>query len=222
MIKIKFNTTTSNFILILMITLFTIAFAFMFYHMIANNIYNSSTIFPLILLGYFDAIFILSIFESDNFVQELQINENYAIFNYRTKRKNQVKSIKLKDIENFHVDIDIKRYRRSSIYYANFSIKIKNSDDIQTFWTYDNYCPKGICSLFDIQEMIPNFTYNITSNDEKFKNSLSYYAENKKISDDDIKIQKKLTKVIIILLVVASMILIPMIYSIVKDFISMQ
>jgi hypothetical protein len=70
--------------------------------------------------------------------------------------------------------------------------------------------------------MIPNFTYIITSNDESFKNSLSYYAENKKFSDTDIKIKKNLKKVVIILLVVVSLVLIPMIYSIVKDFISMQ
>ena len=220
--KIKFNTTTSNFTLILMVLLFTSAFIFMLYYMITNSIYDSSTIFPLVLFGIFATIFIFAIFESGDFVQELSINESYAIFSYINSGKNKVKAIKLEDIENFNVDIDIKHYLRSTKYYINFSIKTKNSDEIQSFCTNDNCSPKGICSLFDIQEMIPNFTYNITSNNDSLKNSLLHYAENKKFSDSDIKNQNNLKKIVIIFIIIMSLILIPMICSIVSDLINMQ
>ena len=220
--KIKFNTTTSNFTLILMVLLFILAFVFMLYYMITNSIYNSSTIFPLVLFGIFAAIFIFSIFESGDFVQELSIDENNIIFNYINCGKNIVKTIKLEDIEKFNVVIDIKHYFKSTKYYINFSIKAKNSDEIQKFCTNDNCSPKGICSLFDIQEMIPNFTYNITSNDESFKNSLLYYAKNKKFSDSDIKIKNNLQKVVIIFVIIMSLILIPMICSIIADLINLQ
>lgn len=182
--------------------LFTIAFCSMLYCILANSIYNSSTIFPLILFGFFDVILIISLLECNNFIQELSIDKNYATFYCINKGKKLEKTINLEDIETFHADIDIKHYLKSKTYYVNFSIKTKNSDEIQKFCTNDNQYPKGICSLFDIQDIIPNFTYNIISNDECLKNSLLYYAENKRWSDTDIAQAKDLKKVVIIGIVI--------------------
>ena len=186
MIKIKFNMNMAYFVLVLMISLCSIAFCFMLYLMIVSNIYNSSTIFPVVLFGIIDAILIYLLSKTDSFVQELSINENNVIFNCINGGKKQVKYIKLGDIESFHLDMNIAYF--FPVYYYTFSVKLKNSDEVQTYYGRHEHSQLGICSLFDIQEMLPNFTYNIRSNNKEHNelvNNWVYYAQNKRFNYDN-------------------------------------
>jgi hypothetical protein len=158
----------------------------MLYLIIVNNFYSSPAIFPLVLFGIIDAIFIYLLCKTDSFVQELSINENDVIFNCINGGKKQVKSIKLDDIESFYLDMDIKWF--TPVYYYTFSVKLKNSDEVQTYHGKHQESQLGICSLFDIQEMLPNFTYNIMSNNKEHNELVDnwvYYAQNKRFNYDN-------------------------------------
>jgi len=207
MIKIKFNMNMAYFVLVLMISLCSIALCFMLYLIIANRFFGSSIIFPLVLFGIIDAISIYLLSKIDSFVQELSINENDVIFNCVNGGKKQVKSIKLEDIESFHLDMCMEYvYRMKSvlpIYYYTFLIKLKNSNEVQTYHGKHEESQLGICSLFDIQEIIPNFTYNIMSKNKEqdelaLVDSWVYYAQNKRFKYDDKKTKNNIKKVVII------------------------
>lgn len=196
-----------------MILLFTTAFFIMLYCMISSGTYDSSTIFPLILFGFLDVLFILSFFKSGNFVQELSVGEEYIMFNYFNCGKNYTKVIKLDDIENFHTDIDIQWHGKFLTFYIDFSIKLKNSEEIQKFSSIENSYPKGMQILFDIQDKIPNFTYTIESNVLHYKNCWLYYAKNQKFNDADVKYESDRKKTIIILFIlIAILIIIPIVF----------
>ena len=153
--QIKFNTRPSNFLSILV---FLLCIGLLYLSIITHNYFN---IFILISFGILS---IFCIFSSGNFVKDLSIDEGYINFRFINSLKNPTKTIQIEDIENFYIDINIKHSLKSVTFDINFVIKIKNSNEEFKFSSFENGTPNGLRSLFDIQEMIPNFTYNITFN----------------------------------------------------------
>ncbi|MBQ6516862.1 hypothetical protein IJI31_06760 [bacterium] len=187
--KVKFNKIIDHFLLILAIFAFTLCFLLILYNMFTNKTCDAYTIFELALIGILDALFIILPFTIRNYVDELYIDEKNIKINYFDKGKNYTKIFNLDDIDSFHTDIDIRQNLKFRVFSIDFYIKIKDSSEEQKFCNCTSW-PIVLRSLFDIQEMIPNFTYTINSEILYLKNKWLYYAENKKFKDSDIKSDK--------------------------------
>lgn len=136
------------------------------------------------LLAFFIPIWLKNAQDEDEYVSDLEVDDNNLTIIYKRKNLQRTKTIALEDIKSVKATLNANysKTSKSIMLFCETTVKIKTKNEDSIVFTENPTASLSFCSysfmlrLLSIAKYLPNFSFNVDGSAEDVKQDVQYYS----------------------------------------------